>query len=107
MFEFQNVASPVWPCPFCYILDASLHIWGRRWCNYSPNQLCCWGSYLSLKLYGTDTHSKSCCGPVAPAVAPVAQLWPYGFTGEIPTQKVAVAPWPQLCPHGFTGKVPT
>ena len=34
-----------------------------------------------LKLYGTDTHSKSCCGPVAPAVAPVAPgvaPWLYG-----------------------------
>ena len=39
---------------------------------YSPNQLCCWGSYLLHKLYGARTHSKSCCGPVAPAVAPVA-----------------------------------
>ena len=34
-----------------------------------------------LKLYGTDPHSKSCCGPVAPAVAPVApgvDPWLYG-----------------------------
>ena len=35
MFEFQDVASPAWPCPSCYILDVSLHIWGRRWCNFS------------------------------------------------------------------------
>ena len=34
MFEFQNAASPAWPCPFCYILDASLHIWGRGWGNF-------------------------------------------------------------------------
>ena len=76
-----------------------------------------------LTLYGARTHSKSCCGPVAPAVAPGVAPWlygkdphsksccgpscglsgprcgPHGFTEVIHTQKVVVAPWPQLWLH--------
>ena len=97
---------------FTYRVRASLNFFPQT--SFAVGVLTC-----LLKLYGTDTHSKSCCGPVAPAVAPVAPgvaPWLYGsdthsksccgpvalavapvtpgvapwFTGVIPTQKVVV-----------------